>query len=133
MNESVWEEEKKKRKKKKRRNKIWPDFLNQLSPVGKVGNVMLWDSFSVSISCLHVHLILNQTNPAVPIQYPLPHLVPTLWFGSNAAKLKVNTGMSSWAFAPHRKSHAHLQMVHYVAWKLVLNLHLLLIQCWKWI
>lgn len=61
--------------KKKPWNLTW--LLNQLSPVGKVGNVVLWDSFSVSISCLHVHLILNQPNPATSIQRTLPHLA---WF-----------------------------------------------------
>lgn len=30
----------------------------------------VWDSFSVSISCLHVHLILNQPNPATSIKIP---------------------------------------------------------------
>lgn len=69
---------------KKLMNLTW--LLNQLSPVGKVGNVVLWDSFSVSISCLHVHLILNQPNPATFIQKTPPHLAPGL--AANQPSLK---------------------------------------------
>lgn len=74
LHEWICLEEKKKQQKKKPWNLTW--LLNQLSPVGKLGNVVLWDSFSVSISCLHVHLILNQPNPATSIQKTPPHLAP---------------------------------------------------------
>lgn len=62
------------KKKKRTKFKLQTWLYNQLSPVGKVGNVVLWDSISVSISCLHVHFILN--NPIQPSCFHseiLPH------------------------------------------------------------
>lgn len=84
--------------------------LNQLSPVGKVGNVVLWDSFSVSISYLPVHLILSPHLPSTSIQNTLPHLAPDL--ATNQPSLKVEAGMMSWAYAFHCELHSYFETIH---------------------
>lgn len=85
--------EKKKQQPKKimtRWNLTW--LLNQLSPVGKVGDVVLWDSLSVSISCLHVHLILIQKSSSCSASFSCS---PWFW---QLGELKVTAGMMSWAY-----------------------------------
>lgn len=114
-------------------NKKPKQKLNQLSPVGKVGNVVLWDSFSVSISCLRVHLILSPHLPFTSIQNTLPHRAPDL--AANQPSLKVEAGMMSWAYAFHCELHAYFKRVQqnilhercrFVVF--LLYIHLLLIQ-----
>lgn len=69
MSGSVWGGVQKKRKKELKLLKF--DLtLELIISCWESRKCCVWDSFSVSISCLHVHLILNQPNPATSIKIP---------------------------------------------------------------
>lgn len=69
MSGSVWGGVQKKRKKELKLLKF--DLtLEWIISCWESRKCCVWDSFSVSISCLHVHLILNQPNPATSIKIP---------------------------------------------------------------
>lgn len=112
-------------------NLTW--LLNQLSPVGKVGDVVLWDSLSVSISCLHVHLIFIQKSPSSSTFSSSFSCGSWFW---QLSELTVTAGMISWPYAFTGKIIQLLNKekkafnLEYCAWKLQICFNLFTC-CWE--